>query len=345
VPRVCDHNIRETLKGVGPCQITYEVLKRTGQPNWWCHAHGMAASAPDGQALERCPGAWFDPVPEDQQLDLDVANGELAVWGALPPAIEIGQPPSDGGKVHVHHRSQAGAEKDIDGSFDIVRLRNGDRLLVIEGMAAVAYSVSELANRSVVPLACPWCSEVHIDEQKFATYPHKKHLCNSCGRNFHDRTGPSISNPLARAYDSLGLTAPPVPLRAETPLELDRRTYAGVALWPSNSAIISTMHRPEQVGVHVHAWDDTGRQLLDETYYPVILDGEPLDEKALRLLAIQRALAHDAPIVTVACTTCGTSITSPVGTWMEPTTSHTCQACGASTRTRHRSFLNPLANK
>lgn len=30
----CNHNISETKKGIGPCDIRYEVKKRNGKPNW-----------------------------------------------------------------------------------------------------------------------------------------------------------------------------------------------------------------------------------------------------------------------------------------------------------------------
>ena len=56
--------------------------------------------------------------------------------------------------------------------------------MLIEGVVAAAYSISELSGREMTPLACPHCGGFHIDEFKFATFPHRKHLCNSCGRNF-----------------------------------------------------------------------------------------------------------------------------------------------------------------
>jgi predicted RNA-binding Zn-ribbon protein involved in translation (DUF1610 family) len=310
----------------------------------WCHTHGMEASAPDGKALDTCPAAWFDPIPVDQQLEIDMADGELAPWGALRPAIAIGEPSLDKGKVHVHHRPGPTAKKDVDDSYDIVRLRHRDQVLLVEGIAAVAYSTSLLIGRSMVPLTCPRCGEVHIDELKFATFPHRKHLCNSCGRNFRDTSGPSISNPLAEAHAQLGLLTPPAPRPARR-LVLDRQAYGAIAIWPSNEAIVSTMQRSEEIGVHVHAWDHSGRQVIDETYSPVILDGEILDEQALRVLAVEKALVHKEPIVKLACTGCGSGPITPHDTWMEPFTSHPCHVCGVTNRTHRRSFVNPLAEK
>lgn len=341
----CTHNIPETKKGIGPCRIEAEVKKRNGKPNWWCRTHGLEAAGPDGNPLERCSGAWFEPVPEDRQTVIDLSVGEVAIWGTLPPAIAIGKVPLEPGQVHVHRRQNANGRKDIDESYDIVRVKRNDATVVVEGMAARAFAISDLGQQEVQSLACPRCDEVHIDELKFATQPHRKHLCNSCGRNFH--RPPSISNPLADAHTRLRLAKPPPAQQVDRRLEISSQDYAGIALWPSNRAAISTMTRPEDKGVHVHAWSEAGEMVIDETYSPVILDGEIIDEQALRMLAVQRSLSEDRriPIMAMACIECGHSILSPSEGWIEPSTRHTCNVCKAENRTRRKSFLNPLADK
>lgn len=278
------------------------------------------------------------------QLDIDATEGEIAIWGTIRPAIEIGKVPRGRGKVHVHRRSSPGAVKDLDDSFDIVRMHNGEEVEVVEGMAAGAYAVSQLTGVPVVPLACPHCSEVHIDELMFATNQHVKHLCNACGRNFRDKQ-PSISNPLGDAQARLGLAPAVGEKQVDRPLKLVSDDYSGIAMWPSNPAIISTMTRPEDRGVHVHAWSNDGELVIDETHSPVTLDGEELDEYALRLLAVQRELADGAPIVRLPCEECDHPILSPTTGWMQPSTTHTCDACGAENRTRRKTFLNPLARQ
>jgi hypothetical protein len=303
----------------------------------------MAASSPDGEALESCPGAWFDPVPDDQCLELDAASGEIAIWGVIPPAITFGKVEPEHGRVHVHRRAAGQDKKDIDRSFDIVTVRNGDHALIIEGIAAAAYSISELSDREVVALKCTHCGEIHIDELKFATRPHAKHLCNSCGRNFFDRQ-PSISNPLAEANKQLGLPQPLPPEHAERPLAIVTSAYARIALWPSNAAIVSTMSRSEESGIHVHAWNADDEMVIDETHSPVVIDGQTIDEVQLRRLAVQRALAHGAPVISKDCNECGMSLCSPTEGWIEPVTVHSCSECGKETRTRRRCFLNPLAD-
>lgn len=338
----CTHNIPETKRGAGACQIKAEVKLRNGKPNWWCHTHGLAAGAPDGNALERCPGAWLDPVEDDMRVELDLRDGQVAVWGALAPAISIGSVPDEPGKVHVHRRRSTQAAKDIDRSYDIVVLRSGVGEVAIEGMPAVAYSISELSGRDVTALRCPHCGSEHIDEKMFATFPHRKHLCNGCGRNFRDSSGPSISNPLTDVGGKLGVPTAPPPVRAAPTLQLQAGDYDGIALWPSNAAIFNNMTRPEEEGIHVHAWQQ-GQLVVDDTYAQVTLDGDVLDEQALRALQVQRALAEGAPIVDIPCAGCGAAFVSPTGGYTQPTTSHTCPSCGHLTKTRRKSFLNPLA--
>ena len=345
----CKHNIPETKKGIGPCDIRYAVKKRNGKPNWWCRTHGLEASAPDSTPLAQCSGAWFDAVSEDMQINVDLSTGELAVWGVVPPAIRIGEVPNEQGKVHVHHRPEAGGIKDVDRSFDIVRVHKDGNTEIIEGMAAQAFAISVLAQVQVQPLKCTHCGESHIDELIFATLPHVKHLCNGCGRYFWNRPA-SISNPLGDTQIRLGLPVPSVQ-QVDRPLEIASSDYTGVAIWPSNRAIITTMSRPEDKGLHVHAWSDAGTLEIDETYSPVILDGEVLDERLVRILAVQRILAdhpsnnaHQVPVISLACIECGHSI-SPAQRKFEPSTRHTCDVCGAENRTRRRSFLNPLADK
>ena len=343
----CNHNIPETKKGIGPCDIKYEVKKRNGKPNWWCRTHGLDASDPTGQPLPACSGAWFEPVPAHAQRDICLDDGEVALWGVVPPGIAVGDVPDEPGGVHVHFRESAGSEKLIDGSFDIVRLQRGTKEAVVETMASQASAVSRLTLQQMVPLSCPHCGEMHIDELKFATRPHRKHQCNSCGRSFWDQA-PSISNPLANLQQDLGLPPPPPPQRVDRPLNIRSSDFAAIAMWPSNRAIVSTMSRPEDEGIHVHAWidgDDGPELRLDETYFPVVLDGHVVDECALRMLAVQRMLAREtgAPIVALDCGSCSHPLLSPTAGWIEPVTTHRCGACGTENRTRRKSFVNPLA--
>ena len=97
-------------------------------------------------------------------------------------------------------------------------------------------------------------------------------------------------------------------------------------------------------GLPVHAGSHEGELVIDETYWPVVLDGETLDEDLIRVLTVQRILAEsdNVSIIAKACVGCGHS---PTQGWLGPTTRHPCDACGAENRTRRRCFLNPLADR
>lgn len=343
----CRHKPLESTRGVGPCDIRSEVKNRNGTERHWCFTHGQPAWRPDGEPMEQCAGAFFDEVSEEGILEVDLQTSRVGIWGALPPAISMGDVlDEDSGGVHVHVRDAGDDEKILDRSFEMVRLRRGDNDLLIEGTAAVAFSISQMLSEPLVVLRCPkqHCGALHLDELQFATGPHRKHQCNRCGRAFVDADGPSISNPLADAHVRLGLPPSPAPVRPDRPIHLRTDEYAGIAVWPSNPAVVWSMPTAEEEGIHVHAWDQHGEVVLDETYSELTLDGVAIQEDALRSLAAMRGLAHsEAETVDLPCANCGQGLQSVPDPRLVTSTTHLCAACGATSRTRRRCFVHPLA--
>ena len=84
---------------------------------------------------------------------------------------------------------------------------------------------------------------------------------------------------------NLAWPTPPAPARVDRPLDLDTTRYGGVQLWPSNAAIVSTMSRAQDVGVHVHARDDSGKLVVDETHSPVT---QPASQSMRRTFGVWR---------------------------------------------------------
>src|ERR1019366_596714 len=82
--------------------------------------------------------------------------------------------------------------------------------------------------------------------------PHRKHLCNRCGRNFWAREL-TISNPLAVVLAVPGLAPSAPPVAATQDLRLELADYSAVAIWGSNQAIVWTAPTPEADGIHVHS--------------------------------------------------------------------------------------------
>ncbi len=341
----CKHNSPENTKGLA-CDIEAQVKRRNGLPRWWCKVHGREAWHTDGSKLDRCVGSWEEAAPDDQRCAVTAAEGEFAVRGALAPALEIGSVPREDGGVELRRRVDPASTKIVSEFYDIVEIRQDSDSEIVESMTARACGIAELMGVRIERIACPRCEGLHIDELMFATRNHSWHLCNFCGRAFN-RPSQSVANPLANAQSRLGLPDLLPRIQGDRALTIATSDHAGIAISPALSAIVSTLSFPEREGIHVRAWTAAGELAVNDTCSSVTLDGQAVDERHLRMLAVQRHLAENnpAPIVSLACASCGHSILSPVKGDIEPVTRHVCDSCGAVNRTRRRVFLNPLANK
>lgn len=332
-----------------PCDVRAEVKNRNGQPRWWCVEHGAPAWARDGSALDRCAGRVDLPVDETV-LRLDPADypGGVALWGAVEPILNTGPRLSEVG-VHVHARRQPGGHKQIDDTFDRVLLTvpGGER--PIDSAAAVAFMASSTCGVEMTVLRCPHCGGVHLDAGEFAVSPHRKHQCNTCGRAFFDPAGlRSVSNPLAQLAEGLGHGSQP-PLPSRQALSISTADFpGGLAVWGSNPAVLWTAERNEEAGIHVHAWEDSQRLVIDDTFGSVIIDGLRLDDAQVRTLMVQKSLRHlVGRVVSLACPSCGLPHFDTGELAMRPHEEHQCDGCGASFRgrSRHRSLIsNPLVD-
>lgn len=115
-----------------------------------------------------------------------------------------------------------------------------------------------------------------LDLGYFAQNPHKMHLCGNCGREFWAKKH-CISNPLTLLSRSLEKRERQ---KNPAPHSLDIRCLdypGGIEIWPSTPAMLWTSERPEQTGIHVHAYDAEGKRRIDETFAEVTLDGQKLD--------------------------------------------------------------------
>lgn len=332
----------ESLRQSTRCQIDAKVKRRTGDPKWWCETHGQPAWGPGGAALDHCVGSSEEPPDDDQVLDVDLDDVMgLGVWGALMPAFAAGQVDLESGPVHVHVRALPDGPKLIDGSYQQVRLRWGENVVVVDGEDARAWTMSAVAGVSVVDVSCRHCGRQHTDRDEFAVRPHKKHQCTRCSRDFWATT-PSVGNPLASTGQHLGLPARTGPTPSRLRLELETREISGIAIWASSPAIVWMGERAEVAGLHVHAWDTNGRLMVDETFGAISIDGADIGLVDLRHLQVARSLPGIAErIDTVACEVCGSTAVVESQPWA-PSTSHDCTDCGAMTRTRLRRVSNRL---
>ncbi|BAN00539.1 hypothetical protein [Ilumatobacter coccineus] len=320
-----------------PCHIDSEVKNRSGHPRWWCYTHGAPAWGAGGTRLRECPGANRPEPPPDEILELDVDSylGGVGLWGAVHPVINTGPRVKEWG-IHVHARDRPGGAKAIDDTFERVVLRGSSETIEVDALAATSYLVANVFDLELKRLGCPHCGGIHLDAEEFAAEAHRKHQCNHCGRHFFDPDGePSISNPLAGLSESFGRRGGVT--TSQEALSIKQSDFGGIAVWGSNEALLWTAERPEESGVHVHAWSDAGALVIDDTFGRVSIDGEQLNPEQVRVLMVQQSLSFLRDrVVDLACTGCGTPHFDVGLDGLRPHDLHICHHCGAEFKGRSR---------
>lgn len=271
-----------------PCHLVPAGKFRNGKPRWWCRTHQLHFGKKAD--VKCCGNAHLAMNYAKNPLDLNVPKytGGVGIWAALPPSI-CTRPSgaSEPTGIHVHARNKVGGKKVIDETLSCLTVSFMDTLgltpikMHITPPAAVAWLDATEKGVNMSVCRCSYCSVPHLDLGYFAQNPHKKHLCGNCGREFWDTTGMSISNPLSLLSEALEPQKRQT-IPAPKPLELNSQDYAGgIEIFPSTPAILWTSPKPEQTGIHVHAYDAKDRRVIDETFYAVILDGKQLVREEL----------------------------------------------------------------
>lgn len=344
----CDRlPILPQLRTRQPCIVDAPIKKRNGQPYYWCHTHGKELQVPpDVEPPDECAGADVEPVEEEEVFELDLAtcSGGAAAWGATGPVVSWGVYVPENGGVHVHARHERDGEKFIDQSVTILRLISGEHRVDLDEESARAFMVSSIAGRENVVLQCPRCGWPHLDRDVFAVGPHRKHVCNRCGRSFW-AADLTISNPAMAIRDLPGVGTPPAPLPVTGSIELSRTDGGGFAVWGSNPAVFWTFHRPEAEGIHVHVWNEDGDQIEDETFGAVSLEGHRLDPQQVRLLMAQRQLfGRSRRLDGLTCPHCGAPHADLDADAFVPSNTKHCGSCRHDFQTPRRRLMvsNPL---
>jgi hypothetical protein len=123
----------------------------------------------------------------------------------------------------------------------------------------------------------------------------------------------------------------------------------GIQIWGSNPAFLWTSDRPEEEGIHVHAYRGPSEiPDLGETYGKVTIDGIKLEPSMGRTLMVQSALPSiEGQVRSVCCPSCGEAHFSTGGPAFTPLSTHTCKRCGHEFAARERlrkSIGNPLSS-
>lgn len=335
------------------CNIRNVGKARNGSERYWCTVHNATAAGVGGTKLDECEFAYLDVIPK-RVLDIKEGDfpGGIAIWGAVDPIYNTTAFSEEPG-VHVHARNTPNGNKVHDATFDEVRLHYTNDLfdknvVKITHDVAVAYYVSKYIGRRVDGLMCPHCRKVHLDKDMFAVKPHRRHLCHHCGRFFND-VRPSISNPVMffRGLKEGGVE-PRTVVKAQKRLSIQQLDYpGGIAIWASNPALIWTAAKPEEEGIHVHAYDAENTDVVNDTYATVSIDGVDLRRDYVAALMAQKALGYlNGRVVSVDCPECSEPHFDTGDMAFKPHKDHHCIACNAAFSSGQKLVVcNPLVKK
>lgn len=304
--------------------------------------------------MAECESAHLDISPSNAlELRPDDYPGGIGIWGAVAPIYDTTRRPLEFG-VHVHARNSTDASvKEIDDTFTSVSMTDQydlfrARSVVITQASAVASYVSRYLGLPIKYLFCTFCGKVHLDAGYFATHPHKKHLCHACGRFFLD-VEEGISNPIAyfRTLRPEFATDRAIVPAGRTIDLLQSHYPGGIQIWASNPALLWTSSKPEESGIHLHAFkEEAGHPAIDETYSVVTVDGVVLDVDQVAQLMAQKALPFLAnKIVSLYCPKCAAPHFDKGAMGFKPHRDRNCAICGASFQASGRRKLvvsNPL---
>jgi transposase-like protein len=271
-------------------------------------------------------------------IQLSEYKGGVGFWGAVPALYDTSRLPMDRG-IHVHARSVSGKVKRVDRTYSSVCILS-DKLpaegITVSEDAAIYYMISTVFGIMPQSVVCPYCSGFHLDEDWFSVHPHHEHVCATCASQF-TTTEPVVGNPVSTVQESCGF-----PMQCLKPsekvLKIKQAEFKnGLLVWGSNPALLWTGSHPEQEGMHVHAFGASSEvPELDETYGTVIIDGQELDSKMIRLWMAQSALPMlRNRVTTVYCPSCQAAQFDVGAQSYTPTDARSCQSCGAEFSTKN----------
>ncbi len=353
-PLLFGPNLPSTIEVAGPetpCDITAMEKRRDGGTRYWCRTHRADATATGGTQATKCRAADAVPIRahEIEQLDLNKYQGGVALWGAVPAVYDTTRLPMDRG-IHVHARLTPDAPKDKDFTYRAVQLLGKglpDEGAVVTEIDAICYMVSSIFGFSMSLVPCTHCGWPHLDKDWFSVHPHRRHLCNRCGKLFYDQvTG--IGNPIIGIREACGFDAHSVAPAAKT-LDIKQSEFpGGLQIWGSNPAFLWTSAKHEEEGIHVHAFkkEDQTEPDEDDTYREVTIDDIKLDPVMVRVLMAQNVMPLlKGRVLSIDCPNCGHPGFDAGEAAYVPAAMHICSECGCQYPTQGRTrnvVVNPL---
>lgn len=330
------------------CRIVNVGKGRNGKNRYWCIEHYAPAFDKNGNKLEKCRAKKRKIDVEDENFCIMPSDypGGVALWGSTLAVYDTTPFPVTNG-IHVHARKVVGGEKQIDRTFDSVKVIINGHIAMFSKEAAVYYLCANVLNQHMEYVDCPHCGSPHLDKDRYAVIPHKKHLCISCGHYFYTKSK-CIGNPIVREKQVLGddqiFRKIIHPNRS---LEIMQRDFPyGISLWGSTGAFLWTAKKPEEYGIHVHAYkENTMKPSIDETYDMVTIDGITLNIEHIRMYMVQNTLPYlQNCLMVIKCKECGETLFDDGENAFIPSKQHICKKCGCVNITGKKIISNPAIN-
>ncbi len=279
----------------------------------------------------RATSAACTPNSSTLSFNIDNYTGGVAIWGALPAVFDTTTQAFDRG-VHVHARLARVSKKCIDATYESVNVVSQNKAFLINEATAVHFSLASVFNHKIISLTCEQCSQSILSSQLFSLIPHHEHICHHCGYiNFTNEA--CIANPVIELKKNLGDNS--IKRKSILPdrrINIDTDQYlGGVQIWGSNPSIIWTASRDEESAIHVRAYADSERRVIDNTYSEVCIDGEYLDIEMIRLWQIQKMIPELMSNVSAVFCPCCDAAQFDKGIYaVIPQTYRKCQQCAFS---------------
>ncbi|QXC60506.1 hypothetical protein KSP35_19610 [Aquihabitans sp. G128] len=226
-----------------------------------------------------------------ERCTIDARDGTTTfrLWAALmdPTHLWGPKPTPDPGGVHVH--CDGGSE--IDDSFDTVLVQGPQGDVVVDAETARLCWLAEMLGRPIRAIDCTRCGGAQLDRQTAVHHSSLARTCSTCG-HVVKTSDSAVANPLADAWERIGLPRPQPARVSIATLSIAARDYSVIALWPTSTEILSNEGELELGGVHVHAWDLEGEMIVDATLGTLTVDGIAIGTDAVRHEAARVALMH-----------------------------------------------------
>ena len=287
-----------------PCHIVPCGKFRNGAARWYCKTHQMhwgtkpdiAALPESGEVTCSNHAIGMSYVVNPVVVDFNEFE-EIGIWCSLPPAMSsrpiTRRPP----KIHIHKRFTGENKKLLDRDFDAVVCSYNQDLGLFANAAITQIQVTPPAafefvrsleeNRAMSCVTCKRCGYPHLDLGDFAVTAHAKHFCGNCGNDSVWSEGKIVSTPLKPLHDQFNNSNTYVVPGRE--LNLDKYPDHEFEIWSSTPAVVWTANRPQELGIHVHVYQN-GRRVEDNTFGRVIFEGKLLDRKELWLKMTENTL-------------------------------------------------------